>query len=204
MLTYNPNIKPKRKDRPWLLVILVLIWVLGTVFFHSPWEPYEPIVFAVVKGIINNNSWFIPIVSGTPYLDIQPFYFWLYAIPIKILDIHNIEYMANTIRIINTAIIMSIIMLSARIGSKLSAHKNGRSVVMILISCVGFINNSYLLSPNILILFGFCLYIYALYLQTKLPGLASGLLCLGYIFKFYHEILGRLGPVMRRSCQALG
>ena len=182
MLTYNSNPKLKRKDHPWLLVLLVLIWVLGTVFFHSPWEPYEPMVFAVIKGIIDNNSWFIPIVSGVPYLDIQPFYFWLYAIPIKIFDIHNISFMANSVRIINTLIIFATIIFVARIGSKLSAYKNGRSVVMILISCVGFINNSYLLSPNILILFGFCLYIYAMYLQTRLPGLASGLLCIALIF----------------------
>ena len=181
MLTYNPNIKPKRKDRPWLLVLLVLIWVFGTVFFHSPWEPYEPIVFAVVKGIINNNSWFIPIVSGVAYFDIQPFYFWLYAIPIKIFGIHNIEYIANTIRIINTLIIFSTIVVAARIGSGLSAYKNGRSVVLILISCVGFINNSYLLSPNILILLGFSLYIYALQIHSKLPGVAAGILSFGLI-----------------------
>ena len=76
MLTYNSTPKVNRKDPPWLLFILALIWVLGTAFFHSPWEPYEPFVFAVVKGIMHSNSWLVPYVSSAPYLEIQPFYFW--------------------------------------------------------------------------------------------------------------------------------
>jgi hypothetical protein len=47
MLTYTPNPKPRRKDRPWLLIIMVLIWIGGATFFHEPWEPYEPFVVAV-------------------------------------------------------------------------------------------------------------------------------------------------------------
>ena len=56
MLTYQEKNIPKRKDLPWLLFVLVLIWVSGTAFFHSPWEPYEPFVLAVVIGILHNNS----------------------------------------------------------------------------------------------------------------------------------------------------
>jgi 4-amino-4-deoxy-L-arabinose transferase-like glycosyltransferase len=87
MLTYSKNIKLKRIDLPWLLVMLVFIWVLGTAFFHSPWEPYELFVFAVVKGIIYNHSWLVPVVSGVPYPEIQPFYFWIYSSIIKLFNI---------------------------------------------------------------------------------------------------------------------
>lgn len=181
MLTYNPIKKPKRKDRPWLLFVMSLIWVLGTAFFHSPWEPYEPFVLAVVKGILLNHSWLVPYVSNVPYLQIQPFYFWIYSAILKLFDVTNIYSIANCIRLLNTLIIFAIVILSARIGSNLSAFKNGRTVVLILISSFGFINNVYQLSPTILILLGFCLYIYALQLHQKLPGISGWLLFLGLL-----------------------
>ncbi len=181
MLTYSKNIKLKRMDLPWLLVMLVFIWVLGTAFFHSPWEPYELFVFAVVKGIIYNHSWLVPVVSGVPYPDIQPFYFWIYSSIIKLFNISSIEGIGKSVRIINTLIIFAVIIISARIGSNLKAYKNGRSVILILISSIGFINNAYQISPNILILLGFCFYLYSLQLYRELPGFSSWLLFIGLI-----------------------
>ena len=181
MLTYNPIKKPKRKDRPWLLFIMSLIWVLGTAFFHSPWEPYEPFVLAVVKGILRTHSWLVPYVSNVPYLEIQPFYFWIYSAVLKLFNVTDIYSIANCIRLLNTLIIFAIVILAARIGSGLSAFKNGRTVVLILISSFGFINNAYQLSPTILILLGFCLYIYALQLHYRLPGISGWLLFLGLL-----------------------
>lgn len=182
MLTYNEKIVPKRKDRPWLLFILALIWVLGTAFFHSPWEPYEPFVLSVVKNILRDNSWLVPYVSHVPYLEIQPFYFWLFAAILKIFHVSNIYSIANCIRLINTFLIFAVIALSARIGSNLTAYKNGRSVVLILISSIGFINLSYQISPDIIILLGFCLYLYALQLHRELPGISGWLLFTGLLF----------------------
>lgn len=180
MLTYSPiAAKPKRKDRPWLLFIMVIIWIGGATFFHSPWEPYEPYVVAIVKSIIHTNSWLVPYISsGNPYLDLQPFYFWIYALIIKIFNFSDI---ANAIRLINCGIILITLYLIGKIGSNLSAFKNGRSVVMILISTIGFINNAYQLSPNIIILLGFSLYFWSIQHSLKTPGIAGGLMALGLI-----------------------
>lgn len=180
MLTYTPNPKPKRKDRPWLLFLMALIWISGSCFFHDPWEPYEPYVVAIVKSIIETNSWLVPYLSSpsVPYLELQPFYFWIFAVIIKIFNFSNI---ANAVRLLNALIILVFIMLMGRIGSGLSAFKNGRTVVMILISMVGFINNAYQLSPHLIVLLGFALYLYALQRFANMPGAASGLMALGLI-----------------------
>ncbi|MCE2705755.1 MAG: hypothetical protein LW807_01595 [Proteobacteria bacterium] len=181
MLTYNSTPKVKRKDPPWLLFILALIWVLGTAFFHSPWEPYEPFVFAVVKGIMHSNSWLVPYVSSAPYLEIQPFYFWIYAAVIRLFGITDIAIIANVIRVINTLIIFAVLVMVGRIGSGLSSYKNGRTVILILISSIGFINTAYQLSPNILILLGLCFYLYALQKHRELPGISGWLLFIGLL-----------------------
>lgn len=180
MLTYSPiAAKPKRKDRPWLLLIMVLIWIGGAMFFHSPWEPYEPYVVAVVKSIIHTDSWLIPYISQTtPYLDLQPFYFWIYAIIIKLFNFSDI---ANAIRLINSGLILITIYVTAKVGSNLTAFKNGRSVVMILISCIGFINNAYQLSPNLIILLGVALYFWAVQHSLRLPGISGGVMALSLI-----------------------
>lgn len=182
MLTYSKTIKPKRRDRPWLLFLLVLIWISGTTFFHSPWEPYEPFVVAIVKGILVSSSWVVPYVGNSPYLEIQPVYFWIFASILKLFSITNITSIANSIRIISTVIIFFIILMSGRIGSRLSAFKNGRTTILILVSTIGFINNAYQLSPNILVLLGFALYIYALQRSDEMPGFSGCLLFIGLFF----------------------
>jgi hypothetical protein len=179
MLTYSPSAPPRRNDHPWLLVIMAVLWISGATFFHAPWEPYEPYVVAVVKSMVSSNMWLVPYISTNyPYLDLQPFYFWLYALLIKIFNFSDI---ANAIRVINSLIILLVIYLMGKIGSGLPAFKNGRSVVMILISSIGFINNAYQLSPNIVVLLGFSLYIFALQQSEFLPGICAWLLSLGLI-----------------------
>lgn len=179
MLTYSTNKNPRRKDRPWLLLLMALIWIAGVTFFHAPWEPYEPYVVAIVKSIITTNSWLVPYLTpSAPYLDLQPFYFWLFALIIKVFSFNDV---ANAVRLINALIIFGVIALMGQIGSGLSAFRNGRSVIMILISCVGFINNAYQLSPNIVVLFGFALYFYALQKSAKMPGISAWLLSVGLI-----------------------
>lgn len=174
MLTYTPNPKPKRKDLPWLLFITALIWIAGSCFFHDPWEPYEPYVVAVVKSILATNSWLVPYISpNVPYLDLQPFYFWIFALIIKIFHFNNV---VNAIRLINSIIIFCIIALMGRVGSRLSAFRNGRTVVMILISTVGFVNNAYQLSPHLIVILGFVLYVLALQKLHDTPGSAAAIL----------------------------
>ena len=212
MLTYSPiAAKPKRKDRPWLLFIMVLIWIGGATFFHSPWEPYEPYVVAIVKSIIHTNSWLVPYISNnSPYLDLQPFYFWLYALIIKIFNFSDI---ANAIRLINSGIILITLYIMGKIGSSLPAFKNGRSVVMILISTIGFVNNAYQLSPNIIILLGFTLYFWSIQHSLRMPGFSSGLMAVGLVlislnftaeYIFIALCLLALIPILDKSMRQFG
>lgn len=179
MLTYTTNPKPKRNDRPWLLFITALIWIAGSCFFHDPWEPYEPFVVAIVKSIIHTNSWLVPFISpNTPYLELQPFYFWIFALIIKLFNFTDIQ---NAVRLINAFIIFMTIFVVGKIGSGLSAYKNGRTTVMILISTVGFVNNAYQLSPHIVVLLGFALYLYALQRFSAMPGGSAILMACGLV-----------------------
>lgn len=184
MLTYSSNVKPIRKDRPWLLFLTAIIWIGGATFFHAPWEPFEPYVVAIVKSVLATNSWLIPYLSvKAPYLELQPFYFWLFALIIKIFGFSDIT---NAVRLINAVLIWIFIALMGRIGSNLQAFKNGRSVVMILISSVGFINNAYQLSPNLVVLLGFALYIYALQQSSQRPGISAWMLSIGLVLISIH------------------
>lgn len=183
MLNYNPNsVNLKRSsDKPWLLISIAFFWLCGTAFFHSPWEPDEPFVVAVVKDIIRHHSWLMPHLGQQAYLDIQPFYFWIFAFIIKLLNISTIYSIVNSVRLINTFFIVATLWFSGQIGSKLPAFKNGRSVVLLLISSVGFINNSYQLTPHLIVLLGLVIYLYALQLHARLPGISACLLFIGLL-----------------------
>lgn len=180
MLTNNKNVKPKRKDRPWILFLTALLWVCGSCFFHDPWEPYEPFVVAIVKSILSSNSWLIPYINPSfPYLDLQPFYFWIFAVIIKVLHLSDISH---AVRIINGLIVLTLIYVMSRVGRNLLAYKNGRTTTMILISTVGFINCAYQISPKIVVMLGFVLYLFALQRMKYKPGLSIATMALALVF----------------------
>lgn len=183
MLNYNPNCATVKRgrDKPWLLIIIAFFWLCGTAFFHSPWEPDEPFVMAVVKDIIRHHSWLVPHIAGEAYLSIQPFYFWIYAFIIKLFNISTLYSITNSVRLINTLFIAATLWLSCKVGSNLKAFKNGRSVLLLLISSIGFIDNTYQLTPHLIVILGFCVYLYALQLHLKLPGISACLLFIGLL-----------------------
>ncbi len=177
MLTYTPQSAtlPAPTEKPWVLLLLCFIWLWPGVIGHDPWKPDEPYVMAVIDGMLRTGNWLLPTLDGMPYLDYPPLYYWVAACFVKLfspwlLPAHDAARLA-------TPLFMSLALLLAGMsGRDLIGRRHGRSVVMILIGCIGLIVTGHLLSTVTATFAGFAAAFYALSLTLRSPGLAGAVL----------------------------
>ncbi|WP_434628646.1 ArnT family glycosyltransferase [Chromobacterium sp. CV08] len=177
MLTYSSQASQLAKptEKPWVLLLLCFIWLWPGILGHDPWKPDEPFVLAVAQSMLHSGNWLLPTLQGAPYLDNPPLYYWLAAGCIKLfspwlLPAHDAARMA-------TPMLMALsLLLAGMAGRELIGRRHGRSVVMILIGCIGLVEAGHQLTPTVASFAGFAAAFYALTLTLRSPGLAGALL----------------------------
>lgn len=214
MLTYKARSNVVVIDRPWTLFLMLVVWLISAGFYHSPWEPYEPYVASVVKAIIVDNTWVTPYISyPNPYLEIHSLYFVIYALFVKVMELFHVTNIINIIRIVNLFFIALTVYFIGLVSRGLLSHKTSRSIIMILISTLGFIITSYQISPHIIVLLGFIMIFYALKKSNELPGKASAMMSIGLILVATHfnaeyivvaGLLSIILPIVKKSFRNSG
>lgn len=177
MLTYSPHSGslPKPTEKPWVLLLLCFIWLWPGILGHDPWKPEEPYVMAVIDAMLRTGNWVLPAIQGVPYLDSPPLYYWVAAGFVKVLSPWLLtSYDAARLA---TPLFMSVTMLMAGMsGRDLIGRRYGRSVIMVLIGCIGLIVNGHAMIPLVATMAGLAAAFYALSLTLRSPGLAGALL----------------------------
>ncbi|UTH72910.1 glycosyltransferase family 39 protein [Chromobacterium sp. IIBBL 290-4] len=177
MLTYSAQsgALAKPTEKPWVLLLLCFIWLWPGILGHDPWKPDEPYVLAVAQSMLHSGNWLLPTLNGAPYLDNPPLYYWLAAGCIKLfspwlMPAHDAARMA-------TPMLMALsLLLAGMAGRDLIGRRHGRSVVMILIGCIGLAESGHQLTPAVASFAGFAAAFYSLSLTLRSPGLAGALL----------------------------
>ncbi|TCW33942.1 ArnT family glycosyltransferase [Gulbenkiania mobilis] len=191
MLTYSPHSDhhlPKPTEKPWLLLLLCFIWLWPGIFGHDPWKPDEPYVLAVVETMLDTGNWVVPMIGDTPYLEAPPLYYWVaatfgYWLAPDWLSLPDAARLA-------TPFFMALgLTFAGGAGRELVGRRHGRSVVMILIGCVGLIATGHQLNTAVAAFAGFAAAFYALALTLRAPGLAGALLALATVALFLSSSL---------------
>ncbi|OQS51133.1 ArnT family glycosyltransferase [Chromobacterium violaceum] len=177
MLTYSAQASSLAKptEKPWMLLLLCFIWLWPGILGHDPWKPDEPFVLAVAQGMLDSGNWLLPMLNGAPYLENPPLYYWLAAGCIKLfspwlLPAHDAARLA-------TPLLMSLsLLLAGMAGRDLIGRRHGRSVVMILIGCIGLVESGHQLTPSVASFAGLTAAFYALSLALRSAGLAGAVL----------------------------
>lgn len=185
MLTYSAQASTLAKptEKPWVLLLLCFIWLWPGILGHDPWKPDEPFVLAIAQGMLDSGNWLLPMLNGAPYLDNPPLYYWLVAGCIKLfsswlLPAHDAARLA-------TPLLMSLsLLLAGMAGRDLIGRRHGRSVVMILIGCIGLVESGHQLTPIVASFAGLTAAFYALSLTLRSPGLAGALLGAASVMTF--------------------
>lgn len=148
MLTYTPpdSRKPaKTYEKPWLLLLMVFAWLWPGVFSHDLWNPAEPVVFTALEALRHGASPLVADVLGQADFKIPPVYLWTTAAFQNLLS----PWAADTY---SAARFASVFFTAAGLaccgfaGFNLLGRHHGRSVVLILVGCVGLLSMAHFLS----------------------------------------------------------
>ncbi|MDC7716127.1 hypothetical protein PQU95_02670 [Vogesella sp. DC21W] len=177
MLTYSAQsqVAARPTEKPWVLLLLCFVWLWPGILGHTPWKPDEPYVTAVVQSFVAGGHWLLPAIDGQPYLENSPLYYWVAAGLARLLSpwwlpLHDAARLA-------TPLFMAVALAFAGgIGRELIGRRHGRSVVMILIGCLGLIVTGHEMNPIVAGFAGFSAALYAMVLSRRAPALAGALL----------------------------
>ncbi|MBV1776745.1 glycosyltransferase family 39 protein [Burkholderiaceae bacterium DAT-1] len=177
MLTYVPPSEqrlPKATEKPWLLLLLCLVWLLPGLFGRDPLKPDETLIVDMVKHMLSGGSLSTPMIGGEVYVVRPPLFVWVASAfawlgqPLGI-AIHDAARLA-------TIAFASLTLWGVGLaGREALGRRHGRSAVLILIGCLGFLLPGHMLNPDIAMAAGWSLGLYALTLARRLP-LQSGAL----------------------------
>lgn len=179
MLTYAPSspvsATETRSEKPWLLFLLCLLWLLPGLIGHDPWKPGENQTAEIVRQFLLTDRWVIPKIAGMPYLEQAPLYYWIAALLAKPLVWLGMS-MHDAARL-STGLWMALAFTGVGFaGYALHGRRQGRLSVVILLSCVGLLSWGHLATPAVVALAAFCWQCYALALMPRRPLPAGALL----------------------------
>ena len=175
MLTYTPpsEIQPvKPTERPWLLFLLFVIWVLPGLIGHNPWKPDEPAAIAIIDAMLKSGNWLMPTLLGEPMLDRSPFYYQVAALFAKVLAPHWLA-VHDAARLATGMFVALTLTFCGGAARELLGRRLGRVVVIVLIGCFGLVVRGHALSSEVATLCGFALAFYGMVLALRLPGIAG-------------------------------
>ena len=162
MLTYRPQSNTATapvNDKPFLLLLLCLVWVVTGLVGHEPWRPDELYQIAIVRYFADHGLGLVPMLGGEPFLQTPPLYYWVATLFTKALSPWLFAF-ADAARLA-TGLFLAISLFGIGFSTRLLyGQRTGRLAVLILLGCVGFVGWGHQLSTEIAALAGFSILIY--------------------------------------------
>lgn len=177
MLTYHPleqKPQPKSPEKPWLLILLALVWLWTGIVGRDLWRSEEIQLYAYMKAILHNKHWLLPTLYHVPYLSSSPFYLWWGALSQRFLNGLLGISPRFTVQLL-TLMVMSInFLLLGLAGRGFLGFRQGRVTVFIIIGCIGIVILGHQISSLPFLLLSLSMYSYVLSSYHKWPILTAG------------------------------
>ncbi|WP_374349835.1 ArnT family glycosyltransferase [Chitinimonas sp.] len=178
MLTYTPPHEqdlPSATERPWLLLLLCLVWLIPGLFGREPLKPDETVIADIVRHLLDGAPLTTPLLAGEAWVERAPLFYWLAAACAWLgqclgLAIHDGARLATGLF---TALALWGTGMS---GRALIGRRHGRSAVLILLGSVGLLLPGHMLSADTAVLAGWAWGLFALIRAPRAPLHAGALL----------------------------
>ncbi|QDQ25752.1 hypothetical protein FNU76_04975 [Chitinimonas arctica] len=178
MLTYTPPHEqdlPPATEKPWLLLLLCLVWLLPGLLGREPLKPDETLVADIVRNLLDGGKWALPTVAGEAWLERGPLFYWVAA---------GCAWLGDTVGLplhegarLATGLFMALALWGTGLSAReLIGRRHGRSAVLILIGSAGLLLPGHSLNGDVAVLAAWCWGIYALALAPRRPMQAAPLL----------------------------
>ncbi len=184
MLTYTPpehSTPPSASERPWLLLLLVFVWLWPGVFAHDLWAPQEPQLFSVVEQWrAQPDGSVLPTLFGEAHWPAAPLWVWLAALCQSLLS----PWLLDAYEATRLAGVLLTVLAFCCVGGAARewfGRRHGRTAVLVLIGCPGLLMPVHLMSSMPVWLAGAALVFYGLSLARRRAMMASLMLAAGWL-----------------------
>jgi 4-amino-4-deoxy-L-arabinose transferase-like glycosyltransferase len=203
MLTYTPPHEqdlPQPTERPWLLLLLCLVWLMPGVMGREPLKPDETIVADIVKHMLNGGPLSLPLVAGEPWVVRAPLFYWVATVFAGIGQWFGIAIHSGA-RVATLVFTALALWGTGMAGRELVGRRHGRSAVLILVGSVGLLLPGHMLAADTAVLAGWTWGIYALALALRRAHLAGLVLAASLVLS---GLAGSLAEPLLLAVLALG
>ncbi len=190
MLTYTPVSKrsdDSAREYPWLLLLLVFVWLWPGVFSHDLWKPSEPYLFTAIESVLQQNLRY-PILPAAESTHFSPLYVWICAVFVKLLSPWAAD--AYSAARFSGALFAAIGFTGCGMaGYRLLGKYHGRTTVLLNAGAIGLLPVMHFLNSNAVLFAGAGLLCWALSLSSKQVIFSAliggiGIFLLGETFHF--------------------
>ncbi|GAB1235411.1 ArnT family glycosyltransferase [Ferrigenium sp. UT5] len=175
-----------------LLFLLVVSWVGIGLIGHDPWKPNEAYDFGIIHHFIQSGDWLLPQLSGQPYFDKPPLYYWTASafafLMSPWLPLHDGARLASGFY---TALTLLFIGFS---GRELFGKYRGWPAAVALIGCLGMLLRAHEILADNAFLAGCAVMLYGYALSVRRPQLAGLFIGTGLGIGFLSK--GFIAPVL--------
>lgn len=182
--------QPKTLDGLTAALALCALWIVMGLTGHEPWKPDEAYTFGLVLNLLQSGDWVIPSLGGEPFMEKPPVFVITAALFAKLfgpwLPLHDAARLA-------TGFYLGLTVLFTSLSAKELGDEKGRSdAPLLFISCIGLFELSHRLQPDISLMAGITMSLYALALIPRRVVLGGLLLGTGTGIAFLSK--GLIGP----------
>ena len=173
----TPRKKLGEKTKFYLFFVLSIIFLFTGLIGHEPWRPLESTSISIILDILQNNLIILPMAASENTITNPPLYSYVAAafgkIFSPILSLHDAARLSNIFWV-------SLVLISLGLMTReLWGQGFGRQAGLIFIGSVGLILNIHSLMPEVAMLLGYTMSLYAFSLYFRRPFRASMVLGFG-------------------------
>lgn len=160
-----------------LLIILCAIWLIFGLLGHSPWKPFESESISIIKSVVTDQKWLMPIAASQDHLNNPPLYYlaagFFAKLTSPVLSMHDAARFTSGLWMLVT------LMLIGLTGREMWGKGYGRQTVFIFIGSLGLVLSAHTMTPHVSSLAGLAAGFYGLALLHRRPYRAGVLLGIG-------------------------
>jgi len=141
--------------KTFLFFAVCIAWLIPGLFGHDPWKYEEAVSLGVIQEMVWHGHWLSPQIAGEAYTARPPFFYWLAAALIRVLNgwlsPHEAARIASALCVIVTLFAIS------RASNALFGSRHARLAVLLLVGCIGLVIRAHEINPDLGFLAGYAL-----------------------------------------------
>ncbi len=179
----------------WTLALTILLcgaFLLPGLTGHDPWKQDETYIVGVMYRFLQTGDWVVPSLAGQPFMEKPPLYYVTAALFARAFS--PWLPLCDGARLANAFFMGLTLVFTGLAGHELWGRGYGRTSVLLLIGCIGLLQNAHEMFTDMGLLTGFALAYYGLALSRRRAILAGVLLGTGVGIGFMSK--GLIAPGM--------